>query len=173
MENVSNATAGDEIQAMSAVAAALGPLDDAAKKRVLGWACQFFGVGGLGKISSAPSSESNDNGGEKSLSVGSVAELFDMADPQTGAEKALVISYWLQTTEGQDGFSSQTVNTELKNLGHGVANITAAFTDLLEQKLALQIQKSGKSQQARKVYKLTRKGFQQVEAMIGAHGGQK
>ena len=171
MENTASVTANDEIQAMSKLAAALAPLDEGAKKRVLSWACEFFGIGGvISKIDSPADPGSNDNGLTKTYFASSAAELFDEADPKTGAEKALVIAYWLQTHEGQDGFSSQSVNTELKNLGHGVANITAAFTDLLDQKLALQIQKSGKSQQARKVYKLTRKGILQVEAMIKGAG---
>jgi hypothetical protein len=167
MEDATNESADNEIQAMSKLATILAPLNGEAKKRVLSWAYEFFSIGGIStKKVPRIDDESNDNGTPRTLPNSGVAEIFDAADPKTGAEKALIVAYWLQVHQGQDGFSSQSVNKELKNLGHGVANITAAFTDLLEQKLALQIQKSGKSQQARKVYKLTRKGTLQVEAMI-------
>jgi hypothetical protein len=56
----------------------------------------------------------------------------------------------------------------LKNLGQGLANITNAIDGLRNQKpaLVLQLKKSGKSQQARKTYKLTVAGIKAVEVMI-------
>lgn len=174
MENAQNVAINDEINAMSAVANALAPLNGEARERILEWACKLYGVGSIAvtkRISEAHTENDNMTLGTTPPSK-SVAELFDIADPQTGAEKALVVAYWLQHIEGQDGFSSQSVNSELKNLGHGVANITVAFTDLIGQKLALQVQKSGKSQQARKLYKLTRTGLQRVEAMITKNSGE-
>ncbi|MDB5491916.1 MAG: hypothetical protein JWO78_1765 [Micavibrio sp.] len=170
MENTAHSNATDEITAMSKIASALEALDSNSKKRVLTWACQAFGVQVSGHKPASTDPVTNDNATSRIISGDGVAEVFDKADPQTGAQKALVVAYWFQTHDGLDGFSSQAVNSELKNLGHGIANITAAFTDLLEDKLALQVQKSGKTQQARKVYKLTRKGILQVEAMINNGG---
>ena len=94
--------------------------------------------------------------------------MFDAAQPQTGAQKALVAGYWLQACEGAGSFDSQRANTELKPLGHGVANITAALDTLKTQSpaLALQLKKSGTSQQARKTYKITVAGETAVKAMI-------
>lgn len=169
MENIKVDSVNDEIQAMSKVADAITPLSEDAKKRVLVWASEYFGVSIVNSRKAASvESEINDNNPEniQPSSFSSVAELFDLVDPHTASEKALAVAYWFQVHEGQDGFSSQSVNNELKHLGHGVANITSAFTDLLESKLALQIQKSGKSQQARKIYKLTRKGTLQIESMM-------
>jgi DNA-binding PadR family transcriptional regulator len=61
-----------------------------------------------------------------------------------------------------------TLNKELKNLGHGVSNITSALDTLMSRKPALVIQtkKSGTSKQARKKYKLTLEGLRAVERMV-------
>ena len=99
-----------------------------------------------------------------------VADLFDAAGPQTEADRALVVGYWLMDSEGKSDFTSREVNSELKNLGHGASNITAAFSRLMKRKpaLAMQTAKAGTSKQARKRYKLTRAGFKAVEAKIQA-----
>jgi DNA-binding PadR family transcriptional regulator len=63
---------------------------------------------------------------------------------------------------------AQRVNTELKQLGHGVSNITRAFDALKSQKPALimQTRKEGTSKQARKKYKVTTEGKKAVERML-------
>lgn len=98
------------------------------------------------------------------------AELADAVEPRTNADRALVAGYWLQQHEGNESFDSQSANKLLKDLGHGVANITAALSALKEQKpaLVLQLKKSGSSQQARKKYKVTVAGVRAIEQMIGA-----
>ncbi len=62
------------------------------------------------------------------------------------------------------------MNNELNHLGQKVANITNAMTSLNETKpqLVLQLRKSGKSQQARKTYKLSAAGINRVKEMICA-----
>ena len=98
-----------------------------------------------------------------------LAELFNAADPHTNAQKALVAGYWFQVCQGAETFDGFSANKELKQLGHGLINITAALDDLREAKpaLVLQVGKSGKSRQARKTYKLTIAGIKSVEEMIG------
>ncbi len=96
------------------------------------------------------------------------AELFDAAQPTSNANRALVSGYWIQVCDGADRFGGQLVNKALKDLGYGISNITAAI-DILKQKkpaLVLQLKKAGKSQQARKTYKVTEAGIKAVEAMI-------
>lgn len=97
------------------------------------------------------------------------AELFDAANPTTNPQRALVSGYWLQVCEGQEVFDSQTANRELANLGHQIGNITSAIDSLKSKKpaLALQTRKSGRTQQARKTYKITTAGIRAVEDMIG------
>jgi len=102
------------------------------------------------------------------VNYSSFAELFDAALPKSNADRALVAGYWLQVCQGAESFGGQAVNTELKHLGEAIANITNALESLKTQKpaLALQLKKSGKSQQARKSYKITVAGVRAVEAMI-------
>ena len=96
------------------------------------------------------------------------AELFDQANPSTVATKALVAGYWLQVCEGVETFTGHMVNKELNNLGHRIPNITSALDSLkaLKPSLALQLRKGGNSKQARKTYKLSTAGEQQVKKMI-------
>jgi hypothetical protein len=100
--------------------------------------------------------------------VADLASLCDLARPDTDAERALVAGYWLQCTQGQTEFTAQAVNDELKNLGHGVSNITNAFSSLKDQKpaLVIQVRKDGTSQQARKKYRVTAEGKKAVDLMV-------
>src|SRR5207302_7942216 len=86
-----------------------------------------------------------------------LADLYHAAAPTTDAEKALVVGYWFQQVQQEQSLDAQRVNAALKQLGYRLTNITSAFTDLMEStpSLAIQIQKSGSTQQARKKYKLT------------------
>ncbi|MDF2691418.1 MAG: hypothetical protein K0S29_1273 [Gammaproteobacteria bacterium] len=152
-----------ELQAMSEISIALSRLgSEDAKLRALNWALGKFG---LNKSPHLVDQNINKTPGS-SESFEAIADLFDTAHPTTSAEKSLVVGYWLQVVMGNVDFGSQSVNKELKNLGHGISNITSALSELIKQKQVLQITKAGKSQQARKKYKLTRLGIQRVEAMF-------
>jgi hypothetical protein len=98
----------------------------------------------------------------------SFADLANAAGPKTHAEKALVAGYWLQVCQNAKTFDGFTANKELKQLGKGMRNITAAINALRNERpaLALQVGKSGQSQQSRKTYKLSVDGIKAVEAMI-------
>jgi hypothetical protein len=87
-------------------------------------------------------------------------------------EKALVVGYWFQVVQGQPDFGGQEVNSTLKNIGHGIANITDAFTTASSRKpsLVMQTQKTGTSRQARKQYKLTVAGVRWVESRLANPG---
>ena len=165
--------AGDEFSAIKNIHAELHPLSPDARARVVKYLVDLFEV----EISGGVSGKSNP---EKPIAAkeapdaadqagfDTFAELFDAADPQTNSDKALVAGYWLQKFEKVEGFDSQSANKLLKNLGHGLANITSALTALKDQKptLALQLKKSGSSQQARKLYKVTVAGFKAIEDMM-------
>jgi hypothetical protein len=97
--------------------------------------------------------------------VTDLAELFARTNPQTETERALVVGYWLQMSDGQSEFDSQRVNSELKHLGYPVSNITRAF-DSLKPTLVQQTKKTGTTKQARKRYRLTHAGQKRVEAML-------
>lgn len=157
-----------EIQAMSAVAAALGPLEPDARGRIINWAAQRFGalptVLGTNTSRATPAQAV----ATESTAFEGFAELFAAAEPKTDKEKTLVAAYWVQNCENQPNFAAQALNTILKDLGHGVGHITDALDALKDDKpaLILQLKKSGTSKQARKTYKLTQEGAKRVQQMI-------
>lgn len=159
----------DELDAMKKIADALEPLDDAARARALHWALsRFRGTQSLATIeppTARPIELTTDSATAGEYS--SFAELFDAASPTTEKDKALIAAYWIQICEGVPAFPSQTLNALLKDLGHGVGNITEALTALKSERpaLVLQLKKGGTSRQARKTYKLTFEGAKRVTAM--------
>ena len=80
----------------------------------------------------------------------------------------LVAAYWVQEIQGRDSFGSLELNRLLKDLGRGVTGTAKVMSSLIERKpaLVLQLRKSGSSQQARKVYRLTEAGKKTVDHMI-------
>jgi hypothetical protein len=170
-------TAADaEFSAMQTLYNALEPLDDDARTRVINYIVARLEITQSNYRQEA-ATESSDNEepvvrqeATTKTDYASVAELYDATQPKSNGDKALIAAYWLQVCQGAESFDSQSANKELKHLGQGLANITAAIDTLKNQKpaLALQLKKSGKSQQARKVYKVTVAGIKAVEAM--SHG---
>ncbi|MBI3317610.1 MAG: hypothetical protein HYZ90_00470 [Candidatus Omnitrophica bacterium] len=167
-----------ELTAMTSVAQALEGLDERTTARVLKWAFDRFGVStkflGAGKGSGGTEKfplAQDDNEVEKFKDL---PTLYDAANPTTASEKALVVGYWFQEIEGNENFESQALNTKLKNMGHGVKNITRAF-DVLQNmtpRLVIQIQKSGQTKQARKKYKVTTEGIRKVQEMMQVTKGR-
>jgi hypothetical protein len=168
-----------EINAMSTVSAALTGLDQETQARVLAWAASRYGLkpsaAPLGASGEAGEKESdpktNGSTGSKSprKSFNDFVDLYDASSPSSGPERALVAGYWFQVVHANPTFSGQQANDVLKNIGYGVANITSALTSLQDRKPALvrQTNKSGKSVQARKTYKLTEEGIRNVRRMLG------
>lgn len=166
-----------EFGAMQTVYGALQNLDEDARSRVLDYVISRLGIAPVAKAGANQQKEAASDDAEKralkeeqgtARTFGSLAELFDAAQPKTTADKALVSGYWLQVCHASESFDGFSVNKELKNLGQGLPNVTSAIDTLKAKKpaLALQLKKSGKSQQARKVYKITVAGIRAVEAMI-------
>lgn len=160
----------DEITAMSQIAEAVKGLDGEAIKRVIAWAAAHYGlpVAAAGAPKGKKSDAITVETAHSATEFADVADLYDAASPKTGAERALVLGFWLQKIQGEQDFDGLRVNSELKNLGHQVSNITVAFNALKEGKtrLAMQVKKSGTSKKARKRYKLTVEGIRKVERMI-------
>jgi hypothetical protein len=167
-----------EIDVMKKVAEALASLDDDARQRVLKWTNDRFGftpsvnARSPSRIqASSISSEERGTSGDSTngSTTGDLAEFFTSALPTTQSEKALVVGYWFQVLQGLADLDSQQINTELKNLGHGVSNITRAFDELINTRpqVVIQTRKSGTAKQARKKYRLTAEGISRVKQMIG------
>ena len=79
-----------------------------------------------------------------------------------------MVAAYLQNKGGEKELTSREINKELKNLGHGVGNITNAISSLSVKKPSLMIQtrKEGRSKQAQKKYKVTTEGFEAVKRLI-------
>lgn len=166
-----------ELHAMVQIEGALKGLQDDERVRVLQWAVSRFGV----QIAAPAGLGSSDKSGGSSAGAANAVEaspgspqyedlatFYDAASPHSDAEKALVGSYWVQVHEGSADVDSQTINTQLKHLGHGIGNVTRAFESLKSQKPALMVQlrKEGSTQQARKRFKVTSEGKKAVERML-------
>jgi hypothetical protein len=165
-----------EFVAMQTLYNALKPLDEDARRRVLNYIVARLRISaqGPGNLENLPLIADGDNGDPAAVReqtrttiYGTLAELFDVTQPKSNPDKALIAAYWVQVCQGAESFDSQSANTELKHLGYGVPNITAALSGLKNQKpaLILQLRKSGKSQQARKTYKLSDAGVKRVHEM--------
>ena len=163
-----------EIDAMSSVATALANLDEDAQGRVIRWAAERYGIalgkqdrrsGGAGG-GGAVSDDTDDDVTEEEIAAEApsyehFAELFAAAQPKTNEDKALVAAYWVQVLQEQGQWASRLLNAELKHLGHSIPNITEALTSNIKKKpqRVIQLKKSGSSQQANKVYKVTNEGI--------------
>lgn len=159
-----------ELDAMKSILDALQAQDPEAQKRIIAWV--------IGKLSipnapaAAPENPKATVKGSADSQFATFADLYNAALPETTADKALVAGYWLQTCQSQEHFTGQSANKELLNLGHALTNITNAFSSLKDKRpaLAIQVRKSGSSQQARKQYKLTQAGTDAVTAMMQRGG---
>lgn len=170
--------AKQEFDAISAVHAALLPLDAEARGRVLTYIASLLGIASHISVKGpAMGVDSDEDGGTgedgntdrgKKRKFDSFAELFDATNPQTQTEMALVAAYWLQVVGSNESFEAQSASKELNNLGHKLANITKSLTELknLRPAYVLQLKKSGTSRQARKTYKVSVAGIRRVEEMM-------
>jgi hypothetical protein len=162
-----------ELTAMQSVLGILSELPDGeAQERVITYVTARLNLAGVSQSAKrvASSGEELETGGNapSQPQLDTFADLFNVVSPTTNADKALVAAYWLQVVERHEQFASQAVNRLLQNLGYSLANVTDAFNQLGAKKprLALQTRKSGKSQQARKQYKLTQAGIDAVKARL-------
>lgn len=167
-----------EVEAMAAVADALGELEDDARGRVLRWAAERFGV----KVGAQPvagraggNATSGDEVTDEEITAEDpvfehFADLFNACQPRTGEDKALVAGYWYQSVQGSPTWQSAELQKELKNLGHALPNIAESLSQAIKRKPArvLQLSKAGSSKQARKTYKLTHEGLVYVQGMMAS-----
>lgn len=173
-----------EIDAMSAIAAALTELEEEAQGRVLRWAAERYGVA-LPSAGRRAAADGRDDDGyddeevtdeeiaEEAPAYEHFAELFAAASPKTNEDKALVAAYWVQVHEGHATWASRLLNADLKNLGHSIPNITDALSSNMKKKpqRVIQLKKSGNSRQANKTYKVTHEGLVYVQGMLSGEAG--
>ena len=162
----------DELRAMTQVSAALGGLDEVAIARVLRYFADRNGTPLSSPISSPRVEDDRSEGAggqarEEAVEFKDFADFYNRAAPSTDAKKCLVAGYWIQVNGGNQDFMGFEANKILKNLGHGVSNVTAALSTSIQTKpqLIIQTRKDGSSKQARKKYRVTGEGINSVRAM--------
>jgi hypothetical protein len=157
-----------ELGAMAAIEKALAELTDEERVRVLTWAGSRFDV--VLKAAKGKKQEETDDDATPPdpNAVASLAEFYDQASPSSDGEKVLVVGYWYQYREQAQELEAQTLNAQLKHLGHGIGNITRAMGWATDQKPALMVQKrkEGTTKQARKKFVVTNEGKKYVEKML-------
>lgn len=163
---------------MGAVAAALEPLADDERARVLRWARSRYSAASQEQDDDEQDDDAPDqvaHGGTGKPGATGVqefsefADLYDAANPRSQEDRALLAAYWLQVAEGSNaGVQSQSVNSLLKDMGHGIANVTSALSGLMAERpnSVMQTRKSGSTRQARKTYKVTLAGINRVKQML-------
>jgi hypothetical protein len=152
-----------ELESMARLSDALEPLSDEQRRRVMLWAFDKFQI----PHSSAPKQVAQGdshvpaNPGE----FEDLASLFEACDPKTDREKALVAGYWLQNSANGKEWDTENANEQLKELGHGIKNISLAIHGL-KPKFVLQTKTQGADGKKRKQYRLTTLGLKKVRDMM-------
>lgn len=161
-----------ELDAMSSVHRALDALEPAARERVLNWAGAKWDVPLDSPKSPARATAPDVEQGGDGRSFADIADLVHAAQPSNGPQRALVVAYWFQELQGREGWSGGDINSALKNMGSGLANVTNTLGSLKAKKpaLVMQVGKSGRSRQSRKTYKLTSAGIREVSQMLAGAG---
>jgi hypothetical protein len=162
--------AATEVRALGRVVDAVDGLDASAIQRVLEWAWKRFVGAALPEPGASRAAAPQGAWGPvrgphvQSSEPTDLADLYVAARPATDADKVLVVAYWHQVSTGKENLDAQTIHRDLKNLGHGVGNVTRACSALIREKpqLMIQVKKAGSTRQARKQYRLTAAGLQRV-----------
>jgi hypothetical protein len=155
-----------EYNVMGAILSELEKLsDDAAKQRVIDYVTSRLS---LRPSVPKPNISGIKSGGVAISTFATVADLFARVQCSAAPEKALVVASYFQEHDGKTDFTGFEVNSVLKHLGHGVANITGALDALINRnpKLVIQLRKEGKTRQAQKKYKVTTEGIAAVNGML-------
>ncbi len=165
-----------DLKALEAILKTLEPLSAEERERVLRWACEKLGIqlsgNALRKIAAIDVAfEKHPHGFEN------IGEFLAAASPDSDADRVLCAAVYLQDfSEDRDvTLSGKQINDELKNLGHGVKNITDSINTLKLRKPQhmIQTKKAGKAKQAWKEYRVTRAGVEYAYRLIGERKGDK
>src|SRR5687768_4284050 len=162
----STVDAATEVRALGRVVDAVDGLDSHAIERVLEWAWKRF----VSASPPEPRARSFTVASPASPPPAHLADLYVAAHPATDADRVLVVAYWHQVSAGKENLDAQTIHRDLKNLGHGVSNVTRACSALIREKpqLMMQVKKAGSTRQARKQYRLTAAGVQRVREKLAS-----
>ncbi len=164
-----------DLKALESILKTLEPLQEDERARVLRWTAEKLGIqqvgpgkagGAAGKVAPIDAAFEKHPSGFQS-----VGDFLAAASPDTDADRVLCVAVYLQDfSEKPDEvrLSGKQINDVLKDLGHGVKNITDSINTLKLRKPQhmIQTKKSGKSRQAWKEYRVTRSGVEYAYKLI-------
>lgn len=161
-----------DVKALGEVLKAVADLELPDQERVLRWAAEKLGTKFVaaklpGIKPQVGISEQGD--GDDLEKFDTLADAIGSAHAKTDSLRVLVAAAYISKKKNQPEVTGLEINGELKNIGHRVGNITDAINALKAKKpqWMVQTRKDGKSKQARKKYKVTSVGFEQVASMLG------
>ena len=167
----------NELVVMNDVVKILQPLTRDERRRVIDWLADYldvyeddfdFGNATFVEVSD-PEEEYVEVEEELPVDEGFVADtfeaLYERINPKTAIQKIVTSAYWLETTEGQDTWTSFQTNKLLKSLGVKISSVsgTLAIEAKKDTPLIVVLEKSGDSMQSRKTFALSAVGQQFVE----------
>lgn len=156
-----------EVLAMQRLNLIMADLDDDQRGRVLAWGAARYGLKSSTALTPAQDYE-NTTIEDMQKKDATFVDFFDRVSPDNQKEMVLAAAYWLQFCEENESFASQAANEMLKNLGHGISNIAMVLGRMNDEKPSLirQVQKSGTTKQARKLYRVTEAGRKRVQTLM-------
>ncbi|MGE0180730.1 MAG: hypothetical protein AB7F91_00585 [Parvularculaceae bacterium] len=169
-----------DLKALETVLKTLEPLSSEERERVIRWAAEKVGVvpATLPANSTTRSVVSEKPPKSEFQQFPDAGEFLAAANPNTDADRVLCVATYLQSlsNSADSTLSGKQINDELKNLGHGVKNITDSINTLKSRKPQhmIQTKKSGRSKQSWKEYRVTRAGIEHANKLIsqGGENGQ-
>jgi hypothetical protein len=171
-----------DLKALETILKTLEPLSEDERERVLRWASEKLGIQQAvvrkGSIGTLKNTAAIDVAFEKHpAGFQNAGEFLAAASPASEADRVLCVAAYLQDfSESSDTtLTGKQINDELKNLGHGVKNITDAINTLKSRKPQhmIQTKKAGKSKQAWKEYRVTRAGVEHAYRLISESNNGK
>lgn len=159
-----------ELLAMDTVYNVLKGLEEDAQTRVINWISSKLSIKAP-QVTITEESQKKSNILKEEVDIcsfSSIPDIFSSANPTSDTDRALLVATFFQEVEEKKEVRGYDVNKELRNLGHGVKNITRTVQQLIDKKpkLMIQTKKSGKSKQAQKKYKVTVEGVNVIKEML-------
>ncbi|MCX6583617.1 MAG: hypothetical protein NT166_25870 [Candidatus Aminicenantes bacterium] len=97
-----------------------------------------------------------------------IDDLFLRANAKKVSHRILLVAAYLQEKGNLHELASLDINSQLKELGYGVPNITTLINGLLKKKppQIIVTRKEGDTKQSRRKFKVTEKGFKDAQSFI-------
>lgn len=171
-----------EISAIQIIADTIEELTPAERRRVAAWLSEYAKQDDAVAIA-APQVETaveqevdtdaefEDAAEDEALTAfpyDSFVDFYNATAPKTGAQKAAVAGYWLESQEGLESWKVFEVNKLLKSIGVKVSSMSIVLTNAVKANPALveELGRLGDGERARKTFRLSTVGNAYVEGLL-------